>query len=197
MEQFLTVRGNFMRRKTIYIIIGIVLFLTAINSETRVSYDFMMPRENFVLFSLLVITFITSITLTIIDLIHKTRYKTIHIIIFLSIVSGLVFGNLLCNYQTSKTRANFHQVVKALKQYKMDNQQYPETINQLTPKYLPVLPVSRCGLESLSYDYEIINKRNDSIVDIELSIYDRKSVSFLTYWSDENKTQFDDRRLFH
>lgn len=185
-----------MRRKTIYIIIGIILFLTAINSETRVSHDFPMPHENLVLFSLLVITFITSITLTIIDLIHKTRYKTIHIIIFLSIVSGLGFGNLLCNYQTSKTRANFHQVVKALKQYKMDNQQYPETINQLTPKYLPVLSVSQCGLESLSYDYDI-DKRNDSIVRYTLMIYDRKSVSFLTKWSDEEMTRFDDRRLFH
>ena len=181
--------------RIIYTIIGLFLFLVSLNAKTRICYDLIFALEYFALYPLLVISFITSITLSIIDYKHKTKYKIIHLIILFSIGAGILSGELISRLQNKSTINNFKKIVSAVNKYKTINKSYPPDLNKLVPSYLEKIPSSYCGIEQLNYFYLPISNK-DSITDFSLSVYDRPTQLNYRFSSEKNSYEYEDS-MYH
>ena len=186
-----------MIKKIKFFLIGFLLFSYAFYVQIKVCYSIMgFPDEYFFFFPLLIISLITSITLTIIDFIHKTNYKTIHIVVFLSLLTGLLSGYYVSDIQNKNTKENFNNIIKGIKSYKKENAAYPKTLEDLMPMYLKAIPKSYCGLTKLNYEHEMGKEWPDTIVEFNLWVYDRKTLQKLIFNSKNNNTGYDDR-MYH
>jgi hypothetical protein len=134
-----------MKKKILFALIGLLLLVVSLNATTRVCYSLFFANEYFVLFPLLVISAITSITLSIVDYKHKTRYRIIHILIFLSIGIGLLGGHMISAVQNKTAIANLKNIVTAINKYKKSNKSYPHELNELMPKFLESIPIHIAG----------------------------------------------------
>jgi hypothetical protein len=183
------------KKKILYISIGMLLFITSLNATTRECYDFIIAWEYFVLFPLLAISLITSITLSIIDYIHKTRYRVIHIVIFASIGIGLLGGHQISIIQNKTSIKNLKTIVSAINEYKKENKSYPHNLQELTPIYLDKIPTSYCGITQLNY-YYYPDYKNDTVINFLVSVYDRPSQTLYRFSSERNHFE-NDESMYH
>jgi len=105
-----------------------------------------------------IVVFILNIAGKSYDLIeNKQLTKTWIKPIFTSLVAGLIIGLCLSYYQSIERRKNAEKIIEAINKFHKETGVFPDSLNELKPKFLKEIPDSRWGLISLPFTYNLYN----------------------------------------
>ncbi len=86
-----------------------------------------------------------------------------------------VLGINYLNNQIARQRAK--SLIKNIEEYKVDNGEYPLTLEALVPNYIESVPASKYTLRNNSFKF-INNNGKASLLYVHLPPYDRPTYSF-------------------
>lgn len=112
--------------------------------------------------------------------ISQSSYSGVLLILFISIILVPIFGNfyattisdLLRGFSRTYTINEAIDLIKAIENYEIDNNEYPESLSQLIPKYLDEIPKPKIiGVREFKY------AKKDSIYELKF----HQKVSLLSF----------------
>lgn len=105
--------------------------------------------------------FITFITVLIIDIIKKTSISWNFLFVSLALSASLYIGIKIIDMQVEQSKANAVPIINSLKIYYLENNRFPENIDELKPKYINDIPGSDMGLIGTKFFYKSQENNRD------------------------------------
>jgi len=128
------------------------LTLTAFDAWTKMMVG-LFDNEQLILIFIFVASALLTIVLFITDFIYKKRYKTIPLIITVSLLVGYLTADYSNDYFFRQRKTNAYKIINGVSKYFQDNKTYPDSLTKLIPTYLSYIPEMRFGLRTQEYEY--------------------------------------------
>lgn len=128
------------------------LVLTAFDAWTKMIVG-LFDNEQLILMLIFVTSTLLTIVFFVTDFIYKKRYKTIPLIVTLSLLAGYLTAHYSNDYFFRQRKVNAYKIINGVNKYFQDNKTYPDTLTKLIPTYLSYIPEMRFGLRTQAYEY--------------------------------------------
>lgn len=163
------------------LVLIVSLFLVSFDAWTELVVGLYTIKQLIILltFSLAVIILIISF------LIYKNRFRTIPLIISLSLLAGYITAKYSNEYFAQERKKNAYKIINGILTYYKANNTYPTSLNEIVPNYINHIPRMRFGLTTREYEYFKSSIGDKRIEDFSLTWYN--SGEYITYNSMSKK----------
>ncbi|MES2764045.1 MAG: hypothetical protein V4677_17645 [Bacteroidota bacterium] len=166
--------------KKVSIAFLVSLFLYLIYVETSVSYGLFYPDEYLFLFPVFVLLLLSLVISIIVSLVTRTSAWKIPATILLVMFFGVGTGRLVCSFQNQHTVESMDNVIKAIERCAKEQKAYPDSLDQLMPKWIDEIPGCYCGFKKLKFLYHK-NSTTSYGECVRLEVYDRRHIAYRIY----------------